>query len=147
MAYELREFPDDESYSDTSKYAMSMVISALDGSKISEEDKNDLERKLDTSFDESTPDETDEFSSEDNVGELKGEKMENMEESIVIGKQTALRLLKEVCSCNNDDSENLLFDIDEELMFDTQDCGADDNLLFDTNKNDKKQINTITYRF
>jgi hypothetical protein len=50
LAYELREY-DDEDYSDTAKFAMSMAISALKSDKMSDEDKNSIENKFDTKFD------------------------------------------------------------------------------------------------
>lgn len=51
LAYELREFDDEEEYSDTAKFAMSMVTSALQTDKISDEDKTDIENKLENKLD------------------------------------------------------------------------------------------------
>lgn len=51
LAYELREFDDEDDYSDTAKFAMSMATSALQTDKMSEEDMNAIEKKIDDKFD------------------------------------------------------------------------------------------------
>lgn len=48
LAYELREFDDEEEYSDTAKFAMSMATSALQTDKMSDEDKNAIGAKIDS---------------------------------------------------------------------------------------------------
>lgn len=67
MAYELRDYEGEpEEYSNSAKYALSMAISAIDGDKMSEEDKNAVEAKLDAKFDQNEDEESVE---DDNIGD------------------------------------------------------------------------------
>lgn len=72
LAYELREFDDEDKYSDTAKFAMSMATSALQVGKMSEEDKNAIEKKISSKFEESGSGE-EEFPAD---GEMSGEENE-----------------------------------------------------------------------
>jgi hypothetical protein len=68
LAYELREFDDEDEYSDTAKFAMSMATSALQADKMSEEDKNAIEKKIDSKFDASEETKGDEFPQGEEMG-------------------------------------------------------------------------------
>lgn len=53
LAYQLRQF-DDETYSDTAKFAMSMATSAVQSDKVDDEDKADIVKKIEKKFGENS---------------------------------------------------------------------------------------------
>ena len=68
LAYELRDYDDEDKYSDTAKFAMSMTTSALQVDKMSDEDKNAIEAKIDGKFD--SPSNDDESGEDIDLGEM-----------------------------------------------------------------------------
>lgn len=109
LAYELREFDDTDKYSNSAKFAMSMITSALATDKISEEDKDSIEKKLtDKLQGESEDGNIDGETAETEIGtqqEPKGslDNSQNAElndnspvsESLKISKKDFIRILKE----------------------------------------------------
>lgn len=80
LSYELREFEDEDKYSDTAKFAMSMVTSALQTDKISDEDKASIEKKLSKKMDS---DSSEKETEDGDLGDNNGEENLDLEENVI----------------------------------------------------------------
>lgn len=135
LAYELREFDDEEEYSDVAKFAISMTTSALDTTKMSDGDKQSIENKVskkmsgessdetsNNGFDNENSDDLDLNSNDDNgqSEEESNDNNQNMGESIKISKGKLMEFFQ-----GKSDAKDILFDVNknksgEMILFDEE---------------------------
>jgi len=131
LAYELRDFDDEDDYSDTAKFAMAMTISALDSDKISEEDKNDLEKKMDDKFDD--------------TGEVESDNSdEDIEESVFLESLSNDLEMEKILLERFSEDDSIYFEMDEIPNAISKD--DDELILFDEDYEQKGKKDIAVYR-